>query len=326
MRTLGPLLLLAGTGVALFLYLPAPSDSGSPNKLYPPARNDEQSFDAVPSGRGDGGYFQPPQTPTSPPAPMSPEAAEAPSDWQTAVSIDAPETTTAVLPKTLAPTDPDTRYKLVLDIQQLLRRAGCYWSLADGSWGPMTQDAMKEFSNRVNATLPRDEPDYIQLQLLQSHRDTSCGACPAGQSLAASGRCVGLSLRAEDKNLGAPNEPAQKEVLPWKATLGPEGGQPLFKSMPSTIVSTEPLPERMGIGGPSESRVDVPTSITAPAPATAPQATITAGPEPNAPAARAPVAERRARPDHRSRFAHEYGSWGPGTPRYNLLLSLGGLR
>ena len=72
---------------------------------------------------------------------------------------------------------------------------------------------MKEFTNRVNATLPLDEPDYVQLTLIQSHSDKLCGACPAGQSLSASGRCVGLPITAQTVAT------AQKEVLPWKAAL-----------------------------------------------------------------------------------------------------------
>ena len=57
---------------------------------------------------------------------------------------------------------------------------------------------MKEFTDRVNATLPLDQPDYVQLTLIQSHSDKVCGACPAGQSLSASGCCVGLPHHGAD--------------------------------------------------------------------------------------------------------------------------------
>jgi putative peptidoglycan binding protein len=237
---------------------------------------------------------------------------EAPSDWQTTVAIAAPAPTPAALPKTLSPTDPDARYKLVLDIQQQLRRAGCYWGRIDGSWGLATKDAVKEFTNRVNAALPLDEPDYVQLTLIQSHGEKTCGACPAGQSLSASGRCVGLPIRAEGKQSGAPQvaNTVQTEVLPWKKADGePDAAppQPLFRPMPNTVVSTEPLPERMAIGGPGPTSVDVQQGA-APVPL-APATTAVLDP----PVTAAPKSERRTR-----RVA-------PGTPRYNLLLSLGGL-
>ena len=225
-------------------------------------------------------------------------------------------------PKTLSPTDPDARYKLVLDIQQQLKRVGCYWGRMDGSWGVATKDAMKEFTYRVNATLPLDEPDYVQLTLIQSHGEKTCGACPAGQSLSASGRCVGLPITAQAKQPNAPQvATVQKEVLPWKATgPGAVGGQPLFKPMPTTVVTTEPLPDRMAIGGPVPISVDAQQSAppVTPGLAAAPPGTATAALDPNVAAMKPPVTaapkpERRARPVE------------PGTPRYNLLLSLGGL-
>ncbi len=45
--------------------------------------------------------------------------------------------------------------------------------------------------DRVNATLPMDEPDYILLTLVQGHTAAACGAdCPSGQAISESGRCV----------------------------------------------------------------------------------------------------------------------------------------
>ena len=71
---------------------------------------------------------------------------------------------------------------------------------------------MKEFTDRVNATLPLEEPDDVQLALIQSHSDEVCGACPAGQSRSASGRCVGLPITAQAhaKRNTAP------QVRPWR--------------------------------------------------------------------------------------------------------------
>ncbi len=343
MRSLGVVILLAGIGVALLLYLPAPVNRGSsldklervaaprdvqssPTHFTPVARLGDFSPSIAPT--------MPARTQTPPPtaaiAPASPTpAVETHAGWQTVVSA-AAATTPAVVPKTLSPTDPDARYKLVLDIQQQLKRAGCYWGRIDGSWGMATKDAMKEFTNRVNATLPLDQPDYVQLSLIQSHAEQTCGACPAGQSLSASGRCVGLPITAQAKQPNAPQVTAeQKEVLPWKATPAPDGagGQPLFKPLPSAVVSTEPLPDRMAIGGPIPAPADEQAAApVAPGAVAAPPGTANAPFDPNLAAVKQPEpAARRARPEGRGHFAGDYRRGGPGTPRYNLLLSLGGL-
>ena len=81
-----------------------------------------------------------------------------------------------MVPKTLSPTDPNARYKLVLEIQLQLKRVGCYWGRIDGSWGIVTKNAMREFTNRVNATLPLDAPDYVQLALKSSRMLTTLAA------------------------------------------------------------------------------------------------------------------------------------------------------
>lgn len=45
--------------------------------------------------------------------------------------------------------------------------------------------------DRVNATLPMEEPDYILLTLVQGHTAAACGTeCPSGQAISANGRCV----------------------------------------------------------------------------------------------------------------------------------------
>jgi hypothetical protein len=204
-----------------------------------------------------------------------------------------------------------------------LRRAGCYWGRIDGSWGFATKDAMKEFTDRVNAALPLDQPDYVQLTLIQSHGDKVCGACPAGQALSASGRCVGLPITAQMATA------TQKEVLPWKANgvPGAPAGQPLFKPVPTVVVTTEPLPGRMAIGGPVPISVDVQQSAppVTPEAASAPPGMATAALDSNGAPRRAPPNHRRFADDAPPQRARSYHREGPGTPRYNLMLSLGGI-
>jgi hypothetical protein len=93
----------------------------------------------------------------------------------------------------------------------------------------------------------------------------------------------------------------------------------------TTVVSSEPLPGRMAIGGPIPTTVD---AQSAPAATTgvviAPTGMATAALDPNAAAAK-PVTAPTPRAEHRSSGNRGYSRReGPGTPRYNLLLSLGG--
>ena len=111
--------------------------------------------------------------------------------------------------------------------------------------------------------------------------------------------------------------------MPWKANEAP-AVQPLFKPVPTTVVSTEPLPGRMTIGGPVPTSVDAQQS----APPVTPGAEAAAL-DPNAGVVKPVVMS----PNHRRGFAGDappqrarsYRHEGPGTPHYNLMLSLGGL-
>ena len=275
MRGFGGLTLLTGIGVALFVYLPTPIESGA--TLDRLQRIVASRFAQLPRAKvtlvSRLGAFSPSIALSMPaqseprraglettaaPAALSessraPIASDAQMGWHTIVSPALTE---------LTPRDPRARYKLVREIQQELRRVGCYWGRIDGSWKYAIKNAMKEFTDRVNATLPLDQPDYIQLTLIQSQRDGVCGACPADQSLAASGRCVGLPVTARA---------TQNEVLPWKAKA-------LFKPVPATVLPSEPLPGRMAIGGPVPTSVDAQQGAPSVAPGTtaSPQRTETA--------------------------------------------------
>lgn len=98
------------------------------------------------------------------------------------------------------PAGDEARIDLVRDIQRELKRVGCYDGDIDGSWGTGSKRAIATFTERVNASLAIDEPDFILLTLLQGHSGQACGAtCPAGQSVAAgsTGRCVPNSVLAQ---------------------------------------------------------------------------------------------------------------------------------
>ncbi len=317
MRGLGGFVLLAGIGVGLFVYFPAPVDRDttleqatrttlervaarsatvtapvtatapssvarfSPALTLSPARSNAQFAAATPNA-------------TAPTAKV-----ESVANWQTSVAP-APAGTA------LEPTDPESRYKLVVDIQQQLKRVGCYWGRANGAWNNSTREALRTFTSNTNAALPVDKPDYLLLSLLKQNSGRSCGIAET----------TTVATRPQKADtVGAP----QPEVLPWKANQA----NSLYKPMPNSVVSSEPLPGRMTIGGPKE----FPAAQQAPlVPGTPGQpgvatAALDPGSAPPSGAASPPAAPQK-------RQAKKSGSWrkpAHGTPRYNLMLSLGGV-
>ena len=76
------------------------------------------------------------------------------------------------------PVTPAT-YALVRQLQNELRRVGCYHGRIDGDWGPASRFAMAAFTRQVNAALPTDRPDIVLLALVRRHRATACGGLRA---------------------------------------------------------------------------------------------------------------------------------------------------
>lgn len=102
------------------------------------------------------------------------------------------------------------RAALVRELQKELIRVGCYDGEISGVWTTSSRRAMRDFTDRVNARLPIDEPDLILLSLVQGHRQKACGiACPAGQQEGAGGRCVPNALATR-----ATQQPAAPDVRP----------------------------------------------------------------------------------------------------------------
>lgn len=98
------------------------------------------------------------------------------------------------------------RQDLVQAIQKELRRVGCYQGALDGDWDIATRKAMKSFIDRVNASLPLAQPDYILLMLVQGHAAKACGAaCPIGQGEARDGTCQPSSVLAEARRRASAN-------------------------------------------------------------------------------------------------------------------------
>jgi hypothetical protein len=93
---------------------------------------------------------------------------------------------------------PRDRDSLARELQKELRRVGCYEGELNGVWTPATRRAMKIFTDRVNATLPVDEPDAVLFAMVQSQQERVCGKpCPVDQGLSEDGRCLPNAILAK---------------------------------------------------------------------------------------------------------------------------------
>lgn len=167
--------------------------------------------------------------------------------------------------KSLKPSNDSARYELVRDLQKELKRVGCYGGEISGSWGAGSKRAMAAFTERVNATLPVEEPDYVLLALVQAQQSVTCSdKCPAGQGRAESGRCVPQAILARDAKKAAPAADVKVAAAPRATTSGwtaatktephpvPVPRLATAPAKPPAIAAAPPapLPGRMTIGGP----------------------------------------------------------------------------
>ena len=123
------------------------------------------------------------------------------------------------------PADDDARRELTRDLQKELKRVGCFEGEVNGTWSPASKKAMSAFMDRVNATLPVEDPDYILLTLVQGHAAQACGkGCPPGQGLSNDGRCQPRAIlaqtarKSDDRKLGdrAEKRPAEQKLAEMK--------------------------------------------------------------------------------------------------------------
>jgi hypothetical protein len=137
---------------------------------------------------------------------------------------------------------PKDRETLTRELQNELRRVGCYEGDMSGTWSQSTRRAMKTFIERMNARLPIEEPDAVLYALVKGQHELVCGkTCSYGEVQSAGGRCVPSRLLAHVKSTTAPSAIAAVE----KPVAAIVGGS-------ATPQSTEPsLEGRMALAGPS---------------------------------------------------------------------------
>jgi hypothetical protein len=134
---------------------------------------------------------------------------------------------------------------------------------------------MKAFTDRVNASLPVDEPDAVLFAMVQGQQDRVCGKpCPVGQAISEDGRCLPNAILAKaTKKVGPLAERPAPAVTGWSTTITAAAptSPPVQTSPP--VVASAPLPPegRMGLAGPTATAPADPelTNVASP-PAAAP--------------------------------------------------------
>ena len=133
---------------------------------------------------------------------------------------------------------------LTREIQRQLRRVGCYRGDVTGVWSPSVRQAMKALTDRVNASLPVEQPHPVLLAMTQSQAPGICGAaCPSGQDRAADGRCLPSALVARARRTPAPSGVAQARPAQ------PAARTPAVAA-PQAPAFAEPADGRMSLAGP----------------------------------------------------------------------------
>ena len=166
---------------------------------------------------------------------------------------------------------PRDRDAIGRELQKELRRVGCYDGELNGAWTTSTKQAMKLFMDRVNASLPTDEPDSILLTMVRGYQDRVCGKpCPAGQGLGDGGRCVPNAILVR----AAPKPPVPVAVA---------------APVPAPVVAAKPAPAITGWT--TTTTASAPPAATPPTGAAPPEGRMAlAGPQsPTDPAATPPV-------------------------------------
>jgi hypothetical protein len=158
---------------------------------------------------------------------------------------------------------PLDRPALTREIQRQLKRIGCYRGDASGAWTASAREAMKTLTERVNASLPVDQPDPVLLAMVQSQAPGACRPdCPQGQRKAHDGRCLPQAVAASTGVLRAPVEQAHGE-----RTKPPPPTDRATASATDSAAQAPDVEGRMSLAGPTtgeKRRVGVPTALARP--------------------------------------------------------------
>lgn len=171
------------------------------------------------------------------------------------------------------PARSDQRLALTKEIQRELRRVGCYAGDIDGEWAGDTRQAMKTFIDRVNATLPIDQPDHILKTLVSGHPGDACGkSCPAGQTAASNGRCMPTQVIAQSQGQRSQGQPMKRPTDRGSVQV-PVQARSERTATPRDVVSADPGARAPGTKPAAEAVVSswAPTVVAASPPVAVPQ-------------------------------------------------------
>jgi len=141
---------------------------------------------------------------------------------------------------------PTSRDTLVRELQNGLKRVGCYEGEINATWTPATRRAMKAFLDRINASLPIEEPDVVLYTMVQSQADQVCGKpCSTGEILDGNGRCLPAVVLGNAKKKSAP-EPTAVAAVTSKASPTTAAS-----SLTGVTPGSSPAEERMSLAGPN---------------------------------------------------------------------------
>ena len=312
MSKAGGLVLIVG-GLAVAAYVMAPDDDASGSEA---ARQAEFAKSARVEQRPSQDIAVPMPQPAfrpiaSRPAPTAEFAFSAP-----VVVTVAPRASDAATSPTRAAAIPRDRDTLTRELQKELRRVGCYDGELNGAWTPATRQAMKAFTDRVNASLPVEEPDAVLFTMVQGQQDRVCGKpCPGGQGLSEDGRCVPNAILAKATKRTSP-APAMAQV-PTANPLPAAHPAPAITGWSTTVTAAAraPAPAIAGTPAAPQATASAPPLAPSLAPAPAEGRMALAGPpaEPaadgTAPRTAAPPPPAARPPAPPKRAAQEGSSW-----------------
>ena len=249
-----------------------------------------------------------PQPVFRPSAPASARAAEPAPGFSAPVVVNvAPRPSEVLAAQPRATAIPRDRDALARELQKELRRVGCYEGELNGAWTPSTRRAMKAFTDRVNATLPVDEPDAVLFTMVASQRDAICGkSCPAGQGISEDGRCLPNAILAKAARRTPTATVAQlprahpplaerpaAAITGWSTTTATAARAtppvvavapvhpPAIALVPP--VASPPAEGRMALAGPTAEATPTPPDATLPVTASPPDAGLAPALKPQAP-------------------------------------------
>jgi hypothetical protein len=141
-------------------------------------------------------------------------------DWPTSkpdqgVVVVVPPRPALAAPQAQLPRAAD-RTQLSRELHKELKRVGCYEGEISGAWNNGSRQALRRFTEAVNAKLPIEEPDLVLLRLVQGQAQRVC-PCPAGPGEAKPPSCAPPS-RAEIGKPAAGETRLAEEASPQRST------------------------------------------------------------------------------------------------------------